>query len=387
VRLDGAVIVNVFDLREEARRRLPRVIFDYIEGGAESEASVRANRDGFERLWFRPRVLKDFSECDTAAEVLGSRLALPLVFAPLGFEGMFSRDGELSAGRVAARKGIAMTLATLSTCTVEELAKAVPDAIRWFQLYVFRDRGFTEELVRRASASGYSALIVTVDAKVIGNRERDVRNGFTVSPRITLSVLTDLVRRIGWLSQFVGHRMPTFGNLVGSTAAPSRRDALSLGAFGLKALDPGLTWKDLDWIRSLWRGPLALKGVMSAEDARLAVEHGVEAIVVSNHGGRQLDCVPATIDVLPEVVEAVAGRAQVLMDGGIRRGTDVVKAIALGARAVMIGRPLAYGLAASGEAGAERAVEILASELVRTLMNLGCARVADLDTSYLRARA
>ena len=377
------MIVNIDDLRRLARRRLPRALFDYIDGGAEDEYTMRANQADFRRYTFRPRVMVDVSQRDQSTTVLGTRLATPLILAPTGFTGMFWPRGEVVAARAAARKGALFTVSTMSICSMEEVATASPGP-RWFQLYVWRDRGIVRSLIERAQAAGYRALVITVDTPVLGRRERDVRSGLVIPPRITVRNVLDIVWRVDWLRRVLTNPRPTFGNFVGTLGVD--HDAVSLASFTTEQFSPAVSWADLDWYRSVWQGPIAIKGIMSTEDARIAVEHGVEAIVVSNHGGRQLDYLPSAVEVLPEVADAVGDRAEVILDGGIRRGSDVVKAIALGARACMIGKAFNYGVAAAGQAGAEKAIDILEQEIDRTLALIGRPRLADLDRSAIRMR-
>lgn len=376
------MIVNIEDLRTIARRKLPRAIFDYVDGGAEDEYTLRANRLGFQRYTFNPRVLVDVSERDQSTTVLGQRIASPLILAPTGFTGMLAPRGEVLAARAAARKGIIYTVSTMSICSMEEVARDAPGEHLWFQLYVWKDREITRSLIERARAAGYRALVLTVDTPVLGQRERDIRNGLILPPRITLQNVTDTLRRVSWLRGMLTSPKLTFGNFVGTPGV--KHDAVSLASFTTQQFSPAITWKDLDWFRSVWQGPMVLKGVMCAEDARLAVEHGVEAIAVSNHGGRQADYLPGAVEVLPEIVDAVEGRAEVILDGGVRRGSDVVKALALGARACMIGRAFNYGVAAGGQAGAEKAIEILSGEIDRCLALIGRPKLTDLDRSALR---
>ena len=375
------MIVNIDDLRKRARRRLPRAIFDYVDGGAEDEATLRANRAGFRRYTFNPRVLVDVSERDQSTSVLGERLAAPLILAPTGFTGMLWPRGEILAARAAARKGLVYTLSTMSICSLEQVAEASPGPL-WFQLYVWRDREVTRSLMERAKAAGYRVLVVTVDTPVLGQRERDIRNGLVVPPRITVNNVLDTARRVSWLRGLLDNPRITFGNFAGTEAAG--QNPVSVAEYTTRQFSPAVSWADLDWFRSVWSGPMAIKGVMSVEDARLAVEHGVEAIVVSNHGGRQCDYLPGAVEVLPEIVDAVGDRAEVILDGGVRRGSDAVKAIALGARACMIGRAFNYGLAAGGQAGAEKAIDILQKEIDRCLALIGRPRLNDLDRSALR---
>lgn len=374
--------INLEDLRQRARRRLPRTIFDYVEGGADDEYTVHANRRGFERYLFRARTLVDVSARDQSTTLLGERLSTPIILGPTGLAGLVAPWGEVLAAKAAASRGSLFTLSTMSICTIEEVAAAAPPPL-WFQLYVWKDRGITRSLVERARAAGYRALCLTVDVQEMGNRERDRRNGFTIPPRVTFTNLLDVFRHLGWVLRMSSSPRATFGNFI-ETGALAKKDAVSVAGFTNKQFDPSVTWKDLEWLRSIWPGPIVLKGITCAEDAHLAVEHGVQAIIVSNHGGRQLDFLPAGTDVLPEVVDAVQGRAEVVLDGGIRRGSDVVKAIALGARACMIGRPFLYGLAADGQAGVELTLDILSKEIDRTLALLGRPRLADLDRSALR---
>ena len=377
------MIVNIDDLRDRARRRLPRALFDYIDGGAGDERTLRANQADFARYAFRPRVLVDVGRCDPSATVLGERIAAPLILAPTGFTGMFWPRGEVAAARAAAAKGVIFTQSTMSICSIEEVAAAAGGPL-WFQLYVWRDREVVRSLIERARAAGFRALVVTADTPVLGQRERDVRSGLVFPPRVTLRNVLDMARRLGWLRAALTHPRPTFGNFVGTPGVD--HDIRSLAAFTTKQFSPAISWADVDWYRSIWRGPMAIKGILSPEDARLAVEHGIEAVVVSNHGGRQLDDAPSPISVLPEIVDAVGGRAEVILDGGVRRGADVVKAIALGARACMIGKAFNYGVAAAGQAGVELALEILRTEIDRTLALIGRPTLADLDRSAVRLR-
>jgi L-lactate dehydrogenase (cytochrome) len=297
---------------------------------------------------------------------------------------MFWPLGEAVAARAAGRKGVIFTASTMSICPMEEIAEAATGPI-WYQLYVWRDREIVRMLIERAKAAGYRALVVTVDTPVLGQRERDVRSGLVLPPRITVRNVLDTLRRPAWLRDFLTHPRPTFGNFVGMAGV--EHDAVSLAAFTTKQFSAAITWADVDWYRSLWPGPIALKGIMSAGVAREAVERGVEAVIVSNHGGRQLDHAPSPIEVLPEIVDAVEGRAEVILDGGVRRGSDVVKAIALGARACMIGKAFNYGVAAFGEKGVEQAIDILAKEIDRALALVGRPTLGQLDRAAVALRA
>jgi 4-hydroxymandelate oxidase len=346
--------MRVEEFEEAARQRLPQMVFDYYAGGAGDEWTLAENRRAFDRWVLRPRILKDVSEVDLSTEVLGQEISFPVLLAPTALQRMAHRDGELASARAAAAAGTLMVLSTISTFSLEEVAAT--GVARWFQLYVHRDRGLTEDLVRRAEAAGYGAIVLTVDAPFLGRRYRDERNRFSLPPGIALANLATV-------------RVPR-------TARGS-----DLSDYFSSELDPTLSWRDVEWLRSLSSLPLALKGILTAEDAAQAVNTGVEAILVSNHGGRQLDGVPATIDVLPEVVEAVAGKAEVLIDGGVRRGADVLKALALGARAVLIGRPCLWGLAVDGEAGVGRVLELLRQGLSLAMALAGCASVKAVDRS------
>lgn len=374
------MILNVDDMRREARRRLPRAVFDFIDGGAVDELTLRRNRDAYDRLLFEPRCLVDVSDVDQSVTVLGHTLSTPVIFAPTGLCGMAAIRGELAVARAVQATGTLMALSCMSSVTLEEVARETKE--QWIQLYVWRDRGLTRSVIERASAAGYSALMVTVDTQVFGQRERDVRNGATVPPRVTVRNAVDVVTRFPWFAQLARHPRIEYANYVDFTRGMPRR--LSVSDFVRAQLDPSLCWDDLEWIRSLWDGPLIVKGIMSANDARRAAVNGVDAIVVSNHGGRQLDSLPATLDVLPEIVDAVQGEMEVLLDGGIRRGADVVKAVALGARACMIGRAYLWGLAVAGEAGARKVVSMLKAEIAKTLMLLGTPTIAELDRSAIR---
>ncbi|MDP8922545.1 MAG: alpha-hydroxy-acid oxidizing protein [Chloroflexota bacterium] len=374
--------INIDDLRRRARRQLPRAVFDFVDGGAEDETTLRANRRAFQHLTFRPQALVDVSRRDQSTTLLGQPVSSPLVIAPTGLPGLLWPRAEAALARGAARRGIIYTTSTHASMTVEDVAASTSGPL-WFQLYVLRDRDLIRRLIERAKAAGYRALVLTTDVPLLGQRERDLRNGATIPPKITLRNVVDTIQHPGWVRRVLLGPPITFRNFVG-TSASAGDDPVSLWSYISKQHDPSVDWDDLDWFRSLWNGPLAIKGIMTGEDARRAVDHGVEAIIVSNHGGRQLDSLPAAIEALPEVVDAVGDRAEVILDGGVRRGSDVVKAVALGARACMIGRPTLYGLAAGGQPGVERAIAILQAEIDRTLGLLGRPRLADLDRSALR---
>ncbi|HEY7141554.1 MAG TPA: alpha-hydroxy acid oxidase [Methylomirabilota bacterium] len=373
---------TVEDLRRIARRRLPRAVYDFVEGGAGDERTVARNRAAFERLLFQPRVLVDVSKREQATVVLGERIASPVIVSPTGMAGLCWPKGEVAAARGAHEAGTIYTLSTHSSCSIEEVAAGAPGPL-WFQLYVWQNRDLTRSFVERARAAGYRALLLTVDVPVISRRERDLRNGFTVPPRVTVRNLVDTVRRVGWMRRVLFGPRLTLANLVGAPGAP-RTDIVTLAGVANRQVDPSIAWADLAWFRSLWSGPLLLKGVLTVADARRAAEHGVDGLVVSNHGGRQLDGTPATIEALPEIADAVGNRMEVLLDGGVRRGADVVRALALGARAVMVGRPYLYGLASGGSAGVRHALDILRGEVDHALALVGVPSVADLDRTVVR---
>ena len=377
--------VNVEDIRSIATRRLPTAVSDFIEGGGEGEVTLRRNQQAFEDLTFRPRVLSDASTRTLGTTMLGTPVSAPIALAPVGLAALAHPLGEQAAAKAAAKAGLVSTLSSSSCWSLEEVAEATPNAPKWFQLYVWRDRGITSEVVARARAAGYQALVVTVDVPTGARRERDLRNGFTIPPRPTWRHTGDVLRHLPWVTRFgwdeaFGHGL-TMGNFGGRTSVTQRMAFMDRVN---QRFDPGMTWDDLDWLRSLWGGPMVIKGITNEHDATKAVDHGLDAVWVSNHGGRQLDGLPATIDVLPAIAEAVDGRAEVYLDGGIRRGSDIVKALARGARVCMIGRPYLYGLAAGGQAGVERVIELLTAQLDNTLALLGCRSVEALNASWLR---
>ena len=374
--------LNIEDLRRKAKRRLPRVVFDYIDGGAEDEWTLRANCRAFEAVTLRPRCAVATPACDLRATVLSTSVSMPLILAPVGSCRLMYPRGEEAVGRAAGEAGILCTLSTLSGCRLEDVAAASGGAV-WYQLYLIGGRECALGVIERARKAGFSALVVTIDTPVAGFRERDLRNGAKelLSGNIgaMLPFVNQLLVRPGWLTAFLADGgLMKFENVVIPGKGPM------LYADVTAALEQSVaTWDDLKWIREAWSGPIVIKGIHTAEDARRAVDMGADALVVSNHGGRQLDGVAPTLRVLPEVVAAVGDRIEVLLDGGIRRGSDIAKALCLGARAVMIGRAYAYGLGAAGGAGVARAIEILRSDLLRTLKLLGCASVAELDQSYV----
>lgn len=360
---------NVDDLRRVAKRRLPGGVFDYIDGAAEDERTLADNLRQYADLRLRPHVLRDVHELDTTVSVLGHRLPAPIVLAPTGFTRIAHPDGELAVARAAGARGLPFTLSTLGTRSIEEVARAA-DGPQWFQLYVWRDRGLVRELLERAKEAGNEAVVVTVDTAVFGRRERDVRRGFTLPPKIGLRTLVDGAVHPAWTWQFVRSEPISFANLTGRDGLDGGT-AITLSDFVNAQFDPSLSWADLDWIRSVSDLPIVLKGVASIDDAQRAADEGIEAIVVSNHGGRQLDGGPRLLDLLPRVADAVGDRLDVLCDGGVRRGSDVVKARALGAKACLIGRPALYALGAGGERGVGHLLDFLTDGIERTLALLG----------------
>ncbi|MCC7547412.1 MAG: alpha-hydroxy-acid oxidizing protein [Burkholderiales bacterium] len=370
-------VACIEDLRQLARRRLPRTLFDFIDGGAQDEVTLRRNREDFAHWALVPRVLTDVSLRDQSVTLFGQTLRSPLILAPTGLPGVLWPDGAAAAARAADAAGVGFCLSTMSTTSIEEIA-GLSRQPTWFQVYVMRDREITRMMMQRAKDAGCSALVVTVDLQMQGQRDRDVRNGLTMPPRLTLSSLLEFGLHPGWLWRYATGPKPTLANFV---ASGSSRDMVTIAGFVNSQFDQSVTWKDIDWVRSVWNGPLALKGICASEDARIAIEHGIDGIIVGNHGGRQLDGAPSPISVLPEVVEAVQGRARIVLDGGVRRGSDVLKALALGADACMIGRPFLYGLASMGGAGVSKALELMHDEIDVNLALLGRAGVKELDRS------
>jgi len=376
---------SISDYRELARRRLPRQLFDYIDGGSYEEVTLAANRTDLLALRLRQRVMRDVSQTDTSVKVLGQTIKLPLALAPIGLAGLMARRGEVQAARAAEKAGVPFCLSTVSLCSIEEVRQAT-SAPFWFQLYMMRDRGYVRELLQRAEAAGCSALVFTLDLAVLGSRYRDTRNGMNGGLPLAgkLAKAWDTARRIGWLRDVaIGGQPLVFGNLA--AAVPTGRKLFDFKRWVDAQFDASVTWRDLDFVRQNWRGPIMLKGILDAGDARSAADVGAEAIIVSNHGGRQLDSAPSSIAALPGIVDAVGDRLEVFMDSGIRSGQDIAKALALGARAAMIGRPWIWALAARGERGVTEVLDILARELRVTLALLGEPRADKLDSGVLIA--
>ncbi|HEY4405645.1 MAG TPA: alpha-hydroxy acid oxidase [Xanthobacteraceae bacterium] len=368
------------DMRLLARRRVPRMFFDYADRGSYAEETLRTNRSDLERIKLRQRVLVDVARRDLATTILGEPAALPIALAPIGLCGMQWGDGEILACRAAQAAGIPFCLSTMSICAIEDVAAAVERPF-WFQLYVMKDRGFVRELIERAIAAKCSALVLTVDLQVLGQRHCDLRNGMTVPPEIKLGNLIDIATKPGWAMSVLRGQRKTFGNLAGHVRG--MEDVRSLAQWIAGQFDPSLSWKDVEWIRALWPGKLVLKGLLDVEDAKQAAATGAAALVVSNHGGRQLDGAMSSISALPRIVDTVGSQTEIMFDGGIRSGQDVMRALALGARSCMIGRAYLYGLGAGAQAGVTRAIEIIGSELDVTMALTGTNRIADIGRQVL----
>ena len=375
-------VVNIADLRHAAERRLPRVVFDYVDGGADGEVTLRENTRAFEEVVFRPRNAVFVSGCDMRTKTLGCELSMPLVLAPVGFSRLIHPQGEIIAARAAGKTGVGFCLTTISGCSLEKVSEATA-CPRWYQLYLVGGREAAEAALDRAWRAGFTVLAITIDTGTFGFRERDVRNGAGTlvgkSSLAKIPLLPNLLAHPGWLSGFLRDG----GMLELPNVIVPGRGPMPLSETQASLAKSVVTWADLRWIRRIWQGPLVVKGVLTAEDAVRSLDEGAAGIVVSNHGGRQLDGVAATLRALPEVVKAVGGRAEILMDGGVRRGSDIAKALCLGARAVLVGRAYAYGLGAAGEAGVTRAIEILRMDLQRTMALLGAESTAELNRSFV----
>ena len=375
-----SVITCIEDLRELHKKRVPRMFYDYVDSGAWTESTYRANEADFARLKLRQRVLVDMDNRSLATTMIGEDVAMPVALAPTGLAGMQRGDGEILAARAAEKFGVPFTLSTMSICSIEDVAAATTRPF-WFQLYVMRDRGFIERLIARAAAARCSALMLTLDLQILGQRHKDLKNGLSAPPRPTLANNADMATKWSWCIGMLRAKRRHFGNIVGHVDAGV--DMSSLGGWTARQFDPRLNWSDVDWIRARWNGKLILKGVLDVEDARRAANCGADALVVSNHGGRQLDGAPSSIAALPAIVDAVGRQIEVWVDGGIRSGQDVLKALALGAKGTLIGRAFLYGLGAMGEAGVSKALDILRRELDTTLALCGLRDVRDVDARVL----
>jgi L-lactate dehydrogenase (cytochrome) len=372
---------SVEDMRRLAKRRLPRGVFDYIDGGAEDELTMAENHNAYARTLFRPRVLNDVRTVDASTTVFGERVAFPLILAPTGFTRIADPEGELAVARAAERAGLPYTLSTMGTRSIEEL-RAVSAGRLWFQVYVWRDRGLVADMVQRAADAKYEALVITVDTAVLGRRDRDARRGFSLPPKIGPGTIIDGAVHPGWTWDFVRSDPIRFANVLG-TGVGSGESAVSLSEYINTQFDPGLSWKDIEWFQSIWKGPIMLKGIQSVEDARIAADLGVTSIALSNHGGRQLDTAPATFDLVAPVADAVGGRVEIICDGGIRRGSDIVKAVAAGATAAMAGRAYLYALGAGGERGVDHVLKMFSADVHRTMALVGATNIAALNRALL----
>ncbi|SFE05011.1 alpha-hydroxy acid oxidase [Paracidovorax konjaci] len=377
---DLSRITCIEDLRAVAQRRVPRMFYDYADSGSYTESTYRANSEDFQKIRLRQRVAVNMENRTTRTTMVGQPVAMPVAIAPTGLTGMQHADGEILGARAARAFGVPFTLSTMSICSIEDVAQHAGPGF-WFQVYVMRDRDFVERLIDRAKAAGVSALQITLDLQILGQRHKDIKNGLSTPPRPTLANLLDLATRPRWCLGMLGTKRRSFGNIVGHARGVG--DMSSLAAWTAEQFDPRLNWHDIEWIKKRWGGKLILKGIMDAEDARLAVASGADALIVSNHGGRQLDGAPSSIHALPGIVDAVGGGIEVWMDGGIRGGQDVLKAWALGARGTLIGRSFLYGLGAYGEAGVTRALQILHKELDITMAFCGHTDIHRVDRSIL----
>jgi L-lactate dehydrogenase (cytochrome) len=374
------VITSIEDLRVLAKRRVPRMFYDYADSGSWTESTYRANSDDFERIKFRQRVAVNLENRTLKTTMAGQQVSMPVALAPTGLTGMQHADGEILAARAAEKFGVPFTLSTMSICSIEDIAAHTSKPF-WFQLYVMRDRGFIRQLIERAKAAGCSALVLTLDLQVPGQRHKDIRNGLSTPPRLTLPNLLDMMTKPRWCRGMLGTSRRNLGNILGHASGVN--DTVSLSHWAAQQFDPTLCWDDIEWIKQQWGGTLIIKGILDAEDARLAVQHGADALIVSNHGGRQLDGAPSSIAALPAIVEAVGEQVEVHMDGGIRTGQDVIKALALGARGVYLGRAFLYGLGAMGEAGVSKCLEIIRKELDLTMAFCGVTDVQKIDSGIL----
>jgi L-lactate dehydrogenase (cytochrome) len=373
-------VTCIEDLRTLARRRVPRAFFDYADSGSYNEETLRANRADLETIKLRQRVLVDVSERSLATTIIGQKVAAPFALAPIGLCGMQHGDGEILAARAAHAAGIPFTLSTMSICSIEDVAEATGKPF-WFQLYVIKDRGFSKDILGRAADAKCNALVLTVDLQVLGQRHRDIKNGMTVPPEIRLKNVIDVATKPAWAWSILNGKRKTFGNLAGHVKGMDNVNQLAqwIG----QQFDPALSWRDVEWIKKIWPGKLIIKGILDVEDARTAVKLGADAVVVSNHGGRQLDGAPSSISALPAIADAVGSDTELLFDGGIRTGADLLRALALGARACLIGRAYIYGLGAGGEAGVGKAVDILKNELSVAMALTGVNRIGDIDRNLI----
>jgi len=372
--------LTIADLKEQARRRVPKMFFDYADSGAWTEGTYRANENDFHNIKLRQRVLVDMTNRSLASEMIGETVSMPVALSPTGLTGMQHADGEMLAAQAAEEAGVPFTLSTMSICSIEDV-RSVTTRPFWFQLYVMRDKDFVRNLIGRAKAAGCSALVLTLDLQILGQRHKDLRNGLSAPPKFTPKHIWQMATRPFWCLDMLGTKRRSFGNIVGH--AKGVTDLSSLSSWTAEQFDPQLSWKDIEWIRDLWGGKLILKGILDEEDARMSLDSGADAIIVSNHGGRQLDGAPSAISMLPRVVDAVGDRMEVHLDSGIRSGQDVLKALCYGAKGTHIGRPFLYGLGAGGKAGVRRTLEIIRKELDTTMALCGERDVKNLSRTNL----
>ena len=374
-------ITNIEDLRVLAQKRVPRMFYDYADSGSWTEGTYRANESDFQKIKFRQRVAINMDNRSTASTMLGQPVAMPVALAPVGMTGMQHPDGEIKAARAAKAFGVPFTLSTMSICSIEDVAAGTGNHPFWFQVYVIRDRAFIERLIERARAANCSALVLTLDLQILGQRHKDLKNGLSAPPKLTLKNIANIMTKPQWALGMLGTRRRSFGNIVGHVTGVDNMGSLS--EWTQKQFDPTLNWADVEWVKKRWGGKLILKGIQDVEDARLAVASGADALIVSNHGGRQLDGAESSIRALPAIVDAVGNQIEVHMDGGIRSGQDVLKAVALGAKGVYIGRSFIYGLGAMGEAGVTKALQIIHREMDITMALCGKTRIDQVDKSIL----
>jgi L-lactate dehydrogenase (cytochrome) len=374
------IITTVEDLRVLAKKRVPRMFYDYADAGSWTESTYRANEEDFAKIKFRQRVAVNLADRSLRSTMIGQDVAMPVALAPTGLTGMQHADGEILAARAAEAFGVPFTLSTMSICSIEDVAANTTKPF-WFQLYVMKDRPFIERLIERARAAKCSALVLTLDLQVLGQRHKDIRNGMTAPPKLTLANIANLATKPAWCLGMLGTKRRFFGNIVGHASAVS--DMSSLSSWTSQQFDPAMSWADVEWVKQRWGGKLIIKGIMDPEDARLCVESGADALIVSNHGGRQLDGAQSSIEALPAIVDAVGGQIEVHMDGGVRSGQDVLRARALGAKGVYIGRPFLYGLGAGGEAGVRKCLEIIRNELDVTMAFCGLRDIEKVDKNIL----
>jgi L-lactate dehydrogenase (cytochrome) len=376
-------ITCVEDLREIYHRRVPKMFVDYAESGSYSEQTLAWNREDLQKIKLKQKILTDVSKRDTKTTLAGKQVNVPLVLAPIGLCGMQHANGEIHAARAADEAGIPFTLSTMSVCSIEDVASETKKPF-WFQLYVMKDREFIRNLIARATAAKCSALVLTVDLQILAQRHRDVKNGLSVPPKLKIANVVNMLSKPRWLGGILSTRRRSFGNLVGHVDVA--KDAGSLGEWTANQFDPALNWEDVKWIRKLWKGKLIIKGIMEVSDARLAVKHGADGIVVSNHGGRQLDGAASSISALPKIVDAVGDKTEVLFDGGVRTGQDLMRGLAMGAKGAMIGRAFIYGLGANGQAGVSTAIECIRKELDMTMALCGVNKISEIDSRVLADR-